>query len=309
MNTVMFEYWSIHKATGQEPRPKEIAAHCQVSIYSARSAVARYRRGRVPVRTSAGLAPKTVKNVHRLLHRAFGDAVAWRYLAANPAEHASLPRQRHRRARTGATWTPEQLAKWLDVAVADRDAALWVLAATTGMRRSELAGAVRDLIDLDAATLRKEDTWIVVDGKAEVSDGKTASSNHTIALDPITVEHLSRHLARLDDEKRAFGSAYRDHGRLFCHPDGRPLHPDTITRRFNRLVDKAGVPRIRLHDVRHTYATIALDSGVDIKIVSERLGHASMNVTAQIYTHKSTGRDADAARRIAELIFKRPESS
>jgi hypothetical protein len=132
MNTVMFEYWSIHKATGQEPRPKEIAAHCQVSIYSARSAVARYRRGRVPVRSSAGLAPKTVKNVHRLLHRAFGDAVAWRYLAANPAEHASLPRQRHRRARTGATWTPEQLAKWLDVAVADRDAALWVLAATTG---------------------------------------------------------------------------------------------------------------------------------------------------------------------------------
>jgi integrase len=76
--------------------------------------------------------------------------------------------------------------------------------------------------------------------------------------------------------------------RLFCHPDGRPLHPDTFTRRFNRLVDKAGVPRIRLHDVRHTYATIALDSGVDLKIVSERLGHASMNVTAQRFTR--TGR-------------------
>jgi integrase len=108
----------------------------------------------------------------------------------------------------------------------------------------------------------------------------------------------------LDQQSRDFGQGYDERGWLFCHPDGTPLHPETITRRFNRLVDRAGVPRIRLHDVRHTYATIALDSGVDLKIVSERLGHANMTVTAQIYTHKSTGNDAVAAARVAEMIFK-----
>ena len=102
---------------------------------------------------------------------------------------------------------------------------------------------------------------------------------------------MARHLARLDEQREAFGASYDQRGWLFCHPDGTPLHPDTITRRFNRLVDRAGVPRIRLHDVRHTYATIALDNGVDLKVVSERLGHANMNVTAQIYTHKSAGRE------------------
>jgi integrase len=144
----------------------------------------------------------------------------------------------------------------------------------------------------------------VVDGKAEDSDGKTDSSfSRTVSLDPITVAYLRRHLAMLDHERRDFGTAYQDHGKLFCHPDGHLIHPDTITRRFNRLVDAAGVPRIRLHDVRHTYATLALDNGVDVKIVSDRLGHANMNVTTQIYTHRSTGRDRDAAAKVAGLIF------
>jgi integrase len=147
---------------------------------------------------------------------------------------------------------------------------MWVLAATTGMRRSELAGAERALLDLDNATLELGDTRIVVDGKAEDSDGKTESSNRTISLDPLTVTYLRRHLAMLDEERKAFSTGYQDHGKLFCHPDGRPLHPDTITRRFNRLVDRAGVPRIRLHDVRHTYATLSLDAGIDPKIVSDR---------------------------------------
>jgi integrase len=90
---------------------------------------------------------------------------------------------------------------------------------------------------------------------------------------------------------------------LFCHPDGKPIPPDTITRRFNRLVDRAGLPRIRLHDVRHTYATLSLDAGVEPKVVSDRIGHANMAYTLTIYTHRSTGRDRPAAEKIAGLIF------
>ena len=131
------------------------------------------------------------------------------------------------------------------------------LAATTGMRRSELAGAIRDLLNLADGMLVIEPTRIVVAGKAEESDGKTEASRRTISLDTFTVAALQRHLAMLDREAEAFGPSYHDSGHLFCHPDGRPIHPDTITRRFNQLVDRAGVPRIRLHDVRHTYATAA----------------------------------------------------
>jgi integrase len=241
----------------------EISKACGTTTYGARAAVLRYRRGRVPKPKPPGLAPKTVKNVHRMLHRAFSDAVAWRYLEYNPAEHASLPRERRKgRRQRGATWTPDQLAAWLKVAVGDRDAGMWVLAATTGMRRSELGGADREFLDLDAGLLEIEDTRVVVDGKAEDSDGKTDSSRRTISLDPLTVAYLRQHLMMLDEERRAFGSAYHDAGKLMCHGDGQPIHPDTITRWFNRLVDQAGVPRIRLHDVRHTYATVSQVSGV-----------------------------------------------
>lgn len=180
---------------------------------------------------------------------------------------------------------------------------MWVLAATTGMRRSELAGAERALLDLDNATLELADTRIVVSGKAQQSDGKTQSARRTIALDPLTINYLREHLTMLDDEHRAFGTAYQDHGKLICHPDGTPLHPDTITRRFNKLVDQAGVPRIRLHDVRHTYATLSLDAGIDPKIVSDRIGHANMAYTLTIYTHRSTGRDRQAAEKVATAIF------
>ncbi|HEY7272784.1 MAG TPA: site-specific integrase, partial [Actinoplanes sp.] len=194
--------------------------------------------------------------------------------------------------------------RWLTIAMEDRDAGMWVLAATTGMRRSELAGAQRDLLDLDAAVLTIDPTRIVVAGRAADSDGKSDASRRTISLDRFTVDALRQHLARLDEEREAWGAHYDARGFLFCRPDGTPVHPDTITRRFNRLVDRAGVPRIRLHDVRHTYATLALDAGIDPKIVSDRVGHANMNVTLQIYAHRSTGRDRLAAETFAATLFE-----
>ncbi|MFI6325116.1 tyrosine-type recombinase/integrase [Nonomuraea sp. NPDC050556] len=303
-NTAMYEYWSTRRKAGAEPKPMEISRHCKVSIYAARSAVLRYRRGRVPQEPNPGLAPKTVKNVHRMLHRALGDAVAWRYIEFNPAAHARLPREsRSGKRRRGKTWTPEQLVAWLKVAITDRDAGVWVLIATTGMRRSEAAGAERELLDLVAATLKLGDTRIVVGGDAVASDGKSESGRRTLSLDAFTVAFLTKHVEMLDAEREAFGKDYCDAGLLVCHPDGRPVHPDTITRRFNRLVDRAGVPRIRLHDVRHTYATVSLDAGVDPKILADRIGHASMSYTFDIYTHPTVGTDRESAEKIARLIF------
>jgi integrase len=107
----------------------------------------------------------------------------------------------------------------------------------------------------------------------------------------------------LDDEREAFGADYdTGHGKLLRCPDGRALHADTITRRFNRLVNLAGVRRIRLHDVWHTYATLSLDSGVHAKAVGDRIGHAHEGITVAIYGHRSTGHDRDVAELVAGLI-------
>ena len=124
--------------------------------------------------------------------------------------------------------------------------ALWVLEATWGMRRCELAGAQRDLLDLDAGTLAIETTRVVVDGRVIESDGKTENAQHLLALDPFTLAALKMHVEKLDQERRELGPDYHDHGVLFCWEDGRPPHPDTITRRFKQLAAAAGLPEIGL---------------------------------------------------------------
>jgi Phage integrase family len=158
------------------------------------------------------------------------------------------------------------------------------------------------MLDLDQGTVTIENTRVVVKGHATDSDGKTESSRRIISLDPFAVAALRRFVEMIEGERDAFGASYPDHGMLMCFEDGRRLHPDTVTSRFNRLVDQAGVRRIRLHDVRHTYATLARDLGVNCKIVTDRLGHANETVTQQIYTHPSVGNDRPAAEMIARLI-------
>lgn len=306
-SSVMFAYWHqrLDERDGRGPTAAAVAAGCAVSIHAARAALTRFRAGRIPAATPPGLAPKTVRNVHRLLHRAFGDAVTWNYLTQNPAENARLPRQSRSRQGRPQPWTLEELSAWLRVTASDRFAAMWMVAATTGMRRSELAGVAREDLDLDNGTLRVADTRVVVDGRTIDSDGKTDSGVRTLSLDPATVELLRRYLDVLDEEREAFGTGYcGGHGKLMRFEDGRPVHADTITRRFNRLVDRAGVRRIRLHDVRHTYATLLLDVGVQPKVISDRMGHANMSVTFQIYGHRSTGRDREAADMVGGLIHR-----
>lgn len=201
---------------------------------------------------------------------------------------------------------------WLYLALLDRYDGMWVLAATTGMRRSELAGVERQGVDLENGVLMIEDTRVVVAGRAQASDGKSEASQREISLDAFTVRHLKRFIDQMNQERKDFGRRYPNHDYLMAGPEGRPLHPDTITARFNRLVDRAGVPRIRLHDVRHTYATLAQDAGHNIKTLSERIGHADVTVTGKIYTHKSRGTDrvmADAMGAMIERLAAQNEAS
>lgn len=298
----MYRYWLAKTKAGKEVTPRELATACKTTIYAARHALLRYRAGRVPRDLGTGLAPKTVRNIKNMLHQAFGAAMAWRYIDHNPAEHTTKIRVRRHRLDT---WSAQQLAAFLAVAERDRFHALWMLVATTGMRRSELAGAERDLLDLEMATLTIAPTRVVVDGKAVDEDGKSESGRRKISLDAHTVAALRDYLSVLDAERKEWGESYPTHGKLFCYEDGRRIHPDTITRRFNRLVDRAGLPHITLHGVRHSYATVSVDNGINPKVVSERIGHSSVAFTMQTYVQRSADleRDSAAASTIAELIL------
>ena len=187
-----------------------------------------------------GLEPKTVVNTHRMLHRAWEDFATWGWAKRNVVSDAHPPRVPRKGRKV---WTVAQLQTFLQRARSDRFFALWVLEATSGMRRCELAGARRDLLDLDAGTLEIEITRVVVDGRVIESDGKTENAQHVLALDPFTLAVLKAHVEMLDRERKELGPDYHDHGVLFCWPDGRPPHPDTITRRFKQLAAAAASPK------------------------------------------------------------------
>jgi integrase len=117
------------------------------------------------------------------------------------------------------------------------------------------------------------------------------------------VKALRSHRVSQAEERLALGDGYQDQALVFCHEDGSPVHPDRFTKVFRVLVSEAGLPSIRLHDVRHSYATLALNAGVHPKVVSERLGHASIGITLDTYSHVLPSLQEEAADVVAEVIF------
>jgi integrase len=249
---------------------------------------------------SPGLEPKTVVNTHRMLHRAWEDFTVWGWAKRNIVSDAHPPRVPRKGRKV---WTVAQLQRFLQYARSDRFFALWVLEATSGMRRCELAGARLDLLDLDTGTLSIEITRVVVDGRVVESDGKTENAQHVLALDPFTLAVLKTHVEQLARERRELGPDYQDHGVLFCWEDGRPPHPDTITRRFKKLAAAAGLPEIDLHDVRHSYATAGRDAKIDWKALSQRIGHSDVAFTMKQYVQADLEADRQVAITLAELII------
>ena len=277
-----------------------MAAIGGVTYAGANRAAQRYRAGRVPGEYSAGLDARTVHSVHTMLNRAFRDAVISRYITENPVTLATRVRQ-PRKAHD--VWTADELRRFLAEAKAERLYAMWLMFATTGMRRSEAAGAQRVHADTEGRTITLWDTRVIAGGQAMDSDGKTIRSRRQLALDRRTAAALADHLALLDKERQLHGAGYQDRGLLFCWSDGRPIYPETITDHFNRLVDRAGLPLITLHDVRHTYATMSLRAGVNPKIVSTRLGHATVAFTLDTYTEDVPELHHAAAETVSGLFL------
>jgi len=146
-------------------------------------------------------------------------------------------------------------------------------------------------------------TFVSVEWHVEASEPKTAKGRRSIALEAVTVAELRAHRKRQLEERLEWGGAYSDEDLVFAREDGSPINPETLTLGFIRLAKAAGLPRIRLHDLRHSYATAALGAGVPVKVVSDRLGHANVGITSDLYMHVPDEMDRAAAERIADVIL------
>ncbi|WP_345151451.1 site-specific integrase, partial [Nonomuraea rubra] len=171
-----------------------------------------------------------------------------------------------------------------DHAATDRLYALFHLIAFRGLRRGEACGARWIDLDFDEGVLAVAKQLTVVDGRIEESDPKTEFSDGVAALDKGTLATLRSHRQRQLAEKQHSGHAWQDSGRIFTKQDGSNLHPHRVSRHFERLAFSAGLPPIRLHDLRHGAATLSLAAGNDMKITSAMLRHASLATTSDLYT-------------------------
>jgi integrase len=252
--------------------------------------------------TERGLSPRTIRFTHSILRKSLADAERKGIVTINVATKSSPPSSSAARAPEAATWTPEQLRQFLAQTKEHHHGALIRLAAMTGLRRGELCGLRWSDTDLERASLSVVQTITTVDHKPVLGDVKTGSSRRVVDLDQTTVEVLRRHQVAQKKWRLSAGEGWKDTGLVFVMPDGSGWNPDTITQAFERLVAVSDLPRITLHGLRHSHTTHLLASGMNPRLVSARLGHASVAFTLDRYGHVMPGQQAEAAAAVAALV-------
>jgi integrase len=254
------------------------------------------------------LSPTTVRHIHALLHRALGDAVRWGKLQRNPADAADPPRKSLTATNEMKSWSAKQLHTFLDAVKDERLGPLWHVLATTGMRRGEALGLRWADVDLDGMrgtgpTISVRQALVSAGYQVSFSEPKTQKGRRTIALDAGTVSVLSEWRDRQEAEAEEWGKLWTATGLAFTRENGTAWHPDRVSKLFEEAVLASKLPRIRLHDLRHTHATLALGTNIHPKVVSERLGHSTVAFTLDVYSHCIPALAQDAADRVAALVF------
>ena len=285
----------------------------QIEVYNAEITAAS-TEGRAPVldgdmRTRPRVTgPTTQRRIMATLRAALNEAISQRRITWNPCAGIELPEQAERET---VVWSPEQVGTFLDHADAagHRLALLYRLILLCGLRRGEAIGARWSDADLDAGRLAVVQTVLQFGGKTVIGKPKTKSGRRLISLPPGIVALLTEHREAQRRERWEWGEAYRDNGLIFCAEDGSVLSPDTVSRAFRALPAGAGLPPIKLHEGRHTAASLALESGLDIKVVSAALGHSGTQITRDLYQHVRVAVADEAAAAVESLVTRRERAS
>lgn len=252
-------------------------------------------------KTASGLSARSVQYIHSVLHRALKHAVRWGLVVRNVAELADSPRVQRRPMKT---LTAAQVRTFLDATRGDRLHALYVMAVTTGMRQGELLGLRWSDIDLDRRRVQITTALQSVTGQAPVlAEPKSDHSRRLIILSPAAVTALRQHRPRQLEERLLAGDQWHDQDLVFCTSVGTPLSRHNIVSRYlHPALDKAGLPRIRFHDLRHTAATLLLEQGIHPKVVQEMLGHSQISLTLDTYSHVLPGMLEGAADTMQRVL-------
>jgi len=249
------------------------------------------------------LSAGSVRHVHVAIGALLSDAERQGLIRRSPHRAATIPTSRGAADRA-VTWEPEQVTAFLTATADDRRGVLWRFLLATGTRRGEALGLRWADLDLDSGRCTITRSLLDVEhGVPVYVQPKTASGVRTIALDPGTIAALRTLRAEQAKERLLFGAGYADGDLVFCREDGAPYHPDRISKFFQERVAKVpGLPTVRLHDLRHTHATLGLRAGIQPHVMQRRLGHSHVSITLSLYAHASVADDTDAASTVAALF-------
>lgn len=249
---------------------------------------------------SAGLSPRTVKYLHVVLHKALVTALKWGVVGRNVADGVDVPRAHRTEMQT---WDETEIVTFLEATKDSAYSALFYTALATGARRSELLALRWQDVDLIARQVSiSRSLHHLAGGSYIFTQPKTTKSNRTIALTPSNALILKSHWETAVARALMTGTAVTKDTLVFGTLDNKPLRPNTVSRAWKNLARRAAVKVIRLHDARHTHASLLLKQGVHPKIVQERLGHASIQITLDTYSHVAPGMQEAAALRFDELL-------
>jgi integrase len=258
----------------------------------------------------AGLQPRTMARCHSVLNQALSQAVDWGIVSRNVCTMVKKPAIAKRPA---TVWSKVEWREFLREARRDPLAPLWFFLAVEGMRRGEALGLRWSDVNWERGTVHIAQS-VVPDrnnkGKALIQPrAKTASGSRTVRLTPDTLAILEAHCDRQRFFRQAAGDGWHDHDLIVSTSIGTPVNPNNVTRSYDRLVILSGVPRIRVHDMRHTAATLLLRDGNHAKLVSERLGHATIAITLDTYSHVLPDMQDEAAASMSRMLAEAPETA
>ena len=234
-----------------------------------------------------GLSAKTVRNINQVISSAMDLAVAQKIIPANPTNACELPKVEHQEMQTIPA---EQLQVFLQEAKATGVYEMYYIELATGLRRGELLGLKWQDIDWKNGVIKVRRQVARVDGQIKEAPLKTKNSYRTVTISQQAIEVLK-------GQKKKTNDAY-----VFPSPNGGPISPDSVNNMLKRVLERAGIPKVRFHDLRHTFATIALQNGVDIKTVSGMLGHFSAGFTLDTYAHVTTSAQKEAAQTMGNIL-------
>jgi integrase len=251
-------------------------------------------------RLDNGFSPATVQKIHVILHKALSQAVSWSLVPRNASEAVRAPRHAPKEMRP---LSPDGARRLLDTAEGDRLEALYVLAIHTGMRQGELLGLKWENVDLAANAIRVRHTLLRTKGRVILGEPKTKKSRRTVHLTGAASRALEEHLERQLKVMERLGDLYRDQGLVFTTEVGTPINPSNLRKRsFAPLLQKAGLPHLRFHDLRHTCATLLLSKNIHPKYVQELLGHATVSITLDTYSHVLPGMGNQVAEAMEDVL-------